>query len=84
MQGQGVGFPKLWAQAGSQRTVAGCLLRHQMQGTLDSREMTPIRDWDGLGPISQASYLRFPHLSLPETQGLQAHSAPPGSETQEA
>lgn len=73
------------ARSGFPKAVgSGCLLHHQMQGTLDSREMTPIRDWDGLGPISQASYLRFPHLSLPETQGLQAHSAPPGSETQEA
>lgn len=46
--------------------------------------MTLIKDWDGLGPLSQASYLRFPHLSLPETQGLQAHSAPPRSEALEA
>lgn len=84
--GQGVGFSKLWAQVGSQRTVAGgsALSPNSGNSTWGPREMTPIKDWDGLGPLSQASYLRFPHLSLPETQGLQAHSAPPRSEALEA
>lgn len=64
--GQGVGFSKLWAQVGSQRTVAGGSAPppNSRSSTWGPRKMPPIKDWDGLGPLSQASYLGFPHLYL--------------------